>query len=191
MRSAALLLACLAAAACRQDMHDQPRLEPLERSAFFPDRRAARPQVEGTIARGELVEDPHLTTGRVDGALAETFPFPITREHLLRGRERYDIFCSPCHDRVGNGRGIIVRRGMKQPQSFHSERLRSIAPGHFVDVITNGYGVMYDYADRIGPEDRWAITAWIRTLQLSQDAPVAAVPAAERARLEAQPEGTH
>lgn len=184
------LVVALACAACRQDMHDQPRVEPFERSAFFPDGWGYRPQVAGTVARGELAADAHLETGWVGGALAETFPFPVTREVLLRGRERFDIFCSPCHDRLGSGRGMIVRRGMKQPESLHSERLRAAPPGHFVDVMTNGFGVMFDYADRVPPADRWAIAAWIQTLQLSQNAPLAAVPAAERTRLEALPEGT-
>lgn len=182
-----LRLAGLAALAlgCRQDMHDQPRFEPLEKSSFFDDQRSARPQVAGTIARGELSFDDHLNKGLVDGQPAETFPFPITMEVLERGRQRYDIFCSVCHDKVGNGLGMAVQRGMKQPTSFHVERLRSSPPGYFFDVITRGFGVMYDYSDRIAPRDRWAIVAYLRTLQYAQGADAATLPNEDLRRLEA------
>lgn len=183
-RSHAAALLALLAAGCRQDMHDQPRLEPLEASAFFADGRASRPQVPGTVARGELIDDPHLATGKVGGGFAETFPFPITREVLERGRERYDILCSVCHDRAGYGEGIVVKRGMTQPPSLHVERLRAAPPGYFFDVVTNGFGRMFDYADRTTPQDRWAIVAYVRTLQLSQHAPLADAPEDVRVRLE-------
>lgn len=187
--AASLMLRALGAlgvlAACRQDMHDQPRYEPLEASAFFADGRSARPQVPGTVARGELVLDEHLVTGKVAGQPATTFPFPVTREVLERGRERYGIFCAACHDGAGYGLGIVVERGMKQPPSLHVERLREAPPGYLFDVITVGFGAMYDLADRISPSDRWAIVAYVRALQLSQSATLADVPEDVRARLEA------
>ena len=178
-------LALLFLASCRQDMHDQPRYEPMEASSFFADGRSARPDVPGTIARGELPGNEHFESGRQGDALATELPVPLTRELLERGRERYDIFCAACHDRTGYGQGMIVRRGMKQPPSLHIERLQQAPIGHFFDVITVGIGQMYDYSDRIEPEDRWAIAAYIRALQLSQNATPSDVTADERAKLEA------
>ncbi len=178
-----LLGLVLGAGACRQDMHNQPRYKPLGGSAFFEDGRASRPLVEGTVPRGYARTDEHLYRGKVNGRLVETFPFPITRQVLERGRERYDIFCAPCHGRDGYGEGMIVQRGFRQPPSFHTERLRRAPVGHFFDVITNGFGTMYSYASRIPPEDRWAIVAYIRALQLSQNATLQDVPPAERRRL--------
>ena len=166
--AAGLLAACALLSGCRQDMHDQPRYEPLEKSSFFRDGRATRAQVPGTVARGRLFEDDHLHRGRVDGELATAFPFEITREVLERGRERYGIFCTPCHALDGGGEGMIVKRGMRRPTSFHEERLVDAPPGYFFDVITNGFGAMYDYSDRIPARDRWAITAWVRVLQRSR-----------------------
>lgn len=164
--------------ACRQDMFDQPRTRPLRRSEFFSDGRSARPPVAGTVARGELRDDPHLYTGRVNGALVTTFPFPVSGEVLERGRGRYNIFCAPCHDRVGNGNGMIVRRGFRAPPSFHIDRLRAAPVGHYFDVISNGFGAMPDYAAQIPAHDRWAVIAYIRALQLSQRATPADVPPA-------------
>jgi len=162
--------------ACRQDMHDQPHHEPLEVNHFFADGSASRPLVKGTIARGKLKTDTHLYYGKVDGKLVDTFPFPITEEVLKRGRERYNIYCSPCHDELGYGNGMIVQRGFRQPPSYHIDRLREAPVGHIFDVITNGLGAMYDYSDRIKPEDRWAIVAYVKTLQLSQDMKIEALP---------------
>jgi hypothetical protein len=178
-----LLGLVLGAGACRQDMHNQPRYKPLGGSAFFEDGRASRPPVEGTVPRGYARTDEHFYTGKVNGRLVETFPFPITRRVLERGRERYDIFCAPCHGRDGYGEGMIVQRGFRRPPSFHTDRLRRAPVGHFFDVITNGFGTMYGYASRIPPEDRWAIIAYIRALQLSQNATLEDVPPAERRRL--------
>ncbi len=172
---------------CRLDMHDQPRYKPLAASRFFPDGRSARPLVKGTVARGHLRLDEHFYTGKVNGQLVDTFPFPITRQVLERGRERYNIFCAVCHDRTGSGRGMIVERGFPHPPSFHIERLQKAPVGHFYDVITNGFGRMYSYASRIPPRDRWAIVAYIRALQLSQNATLDDVPPEERAKLLAPP----
>ena len=179
-------LALLPALGCRQDMHDQPRFEPLESSDFFKDGRSARPYIRGTVARGGLRQDDHLYRGRVGGELADTIPFSVTRQTLERGQERFDIFCAPCHGRLGNGQGMIVQRGFRPPPSFHEDRLRDMPVGHFFDVITNGFGTMKDYASRVTVYDRWAIAAYIRALQLSQNATLDDVPTAERQRLEGQ-----
>ena len=165
-------------------MHDQPKYQPLERSAFFEDGRASRPLVPGTIAQGQLHDNDHLYTGKLGDKPATTFPFPITKEILARGQQRFDIFCSPCHDRVGNGKGMVALRGFKRlPPSYHTDRLRASPVGYFYDVITNGFGLMQDYSAQIEPRDRWAIVAYIRVLQRSQNATMADVPADERAKL--------
>jgi mono/diheme cytochrome c family protein len=164
------ILLVFAIAACRQDMHDQPKYEPLESSAFFGDGQASRPLVQGTVARGQLQDDEHLYTGKINGQPVTTFPFQITAPMMDRGQQKYNVYCAPCHDRVGTGAGMIVKRGYRQPQSFHIDRLRAAPPGHFYDVITNGFGAMPDYRAQIQPEDRWAVVAYIRALQLSQHA---------------------
>jgi cytochrome c553 len=173
---------------CRRDMFNQPRYNPLSSSDFFPDGAGSRPLVPGTVARGHLEEDEAFYTGKVGTNLVETFPFPITRAVLDRGRERFDIYCSVCHGRTGDGNGMIVQRGFPMPPSYHIDRLRQAPAGHFVDVINQGYGVMYSYAARVEPADRWAIAAYIRALQLSHNAPLANAPSGERAKLEAQPQ---
>ncbi|MCI0402198.1 MAG: cytochrome c [Acidobacteria bacterium] len=174
---ACLLLAALTLfAACRQDLYDQARQKPYSASKFFDDGRSARPPVPGAIARGQLNDDPHLYTGRVNGQLVTTFPFPVDRAVLERGRDRYNIYCAPCHDRVGNGNGVIVLRGYRQPPSLHIDRLRNAPVGHHFDVMTNGLGAMPDYAAQVNVRDRWAIAAYIRALQLSQRATTAEVP---------------
>ncbi|MBI3405226.1 MAG: cytochrome c [Acidobacteria bacterium] len=175
-------------AACQQDMANQPRHKPLDASTFFKDGRASRPPVPGTVARGQLREDDHLYTGKVNGQLTTTFPFPVTRTVMQRGRERFGIYCTPCHGALGDGRGVIVSRGLKQPPSFHIDRLRQAPPGHFFDVMTNGLGAMQDYSAQVTVEDRWAIVAYIRALQLSQNATINDVPAVERPRLEKERE---
>lgn len=177
------LLALAALGGCRQDMHDQQRLEAYEVSAFFQDGRAMRPRVPGTVARGEQFEDAAFLTGKRDGELLVESPVPFDAELLERGRQRFGIFCTPCHDRLGYGDGMIVQRGMKRPASFHIERLREAPDGYYFDVITHGFGAMYDYADRIPPRDRWAIVAYVRALQLSQNAVLQDVPGEERSRL--------
>ena len=170
-------------AGCRQDMHDQPKYIPLRSSEFFRDGRSARAPVEGTVARGHLRDDEHFYTGKVNGALVEMLPFPVTRAVLERGQERYNIFCSPCHSRVGDGNGIIVQRGYRRPESFHSQRLRQAPVGHYFDAMTRGFGAMPDHASQISPQDRWAIAAYIRALQLSQHATLEDVPAEERSKM--------
>ena len=165
---------------CRTDMHDQPKVRPFQSSKFFEDGRASRPLLPGTIARGQLEDDSLLYTGKKGDGFATAFPFPVDAAVLARGRERYDIFCSPCHDRVGEGRGMIVRRGYRAPPSLHEERLRGVAAGYLFDVVTNGFGVMPAYRAQVPVRDRWAIVAYIRALQLSQNATWNDVPAAER-----------
>jgi mono/diheme cytochrome c family protein len=171
---------------CRLDMHVQPKYKPLDPSSFFDDGRSARPEVPGTVAHGHLRSDELLYTGKVKGEEADAFPFPVTREVLERGRERYNIYCSPCHDYTGSGRGMVVQRGFPPPPSYHLERLLKAPAGHFYDVMTNGYGAMYSYASRVTPEDRWAIVAYIRALQLSQHARLEDVPPQEREHLREQ-----
>lgn len=170
---------------CRQDMHDQPKYKPYRPAALFADGRSDRPRLADTVARGELREDVHLYEGRQGEGFAREFPFPVTEAVLRRGQERYNIYCTPCHDGVGTGQGMIVQRGYRQPPSFHIDRLRTEAPGYFYHVIANGFGVMPSYSHQVGVEDRWAIAAYIRALQLSQNAMLADVPAAERPKLDA------
>jgi mono/diheme cytochrome c family protein len=184
-----LLLAgsSLALIACRQDMHDQPRYKPLAATEFFGDGRSARPVVEGTVARGHLHTDAALYTGKINGDDVTEFPFPITRADVLRGQERFNIYCSPCHSRVGDGNGMIVRRGYVKAGNYHTQRLLDAPVGHFFDVITNGYGAMPNYASRVAPEDRWRIAAYIRVLQLSENARLQDVPPDQVQALEARP----
>lgn len=182
-----LVMAFVAASSgCRQDMHDQPKYRPLRASTFFSDGRSARPLVDGTVPRGMLTDDPLLYTGKVGGVVVDEFPFPITKRVLERGRERYTIFCSPCHGQTGEGDGMVVRRGFRRPPSFHEERLRRAPAGHIFEVESNGFGAMPDYAAQVPPKDRWATIAYIRALQLSQHASIADVPADVRAKLERQ-----
>jgi mono/diheme cytochrome c family protein len=180
----ALVLACLALAACRQDMHDAPRYEPLEATTFFSNGSSERMPVANTVARGQVHEDRHLYEGVVDGKPAETFPMPVTAAVMARGQERYNVFCSPCHGRSGVGNGMIVQRGFRQPPSLLEDRLRNAPVGYFFDVTTHGFGAMQDYSAQVTVADRWAITAYIRALQLSQRATVDDVPADRRVDLD-------
>ena len=164
-------------------MADQPRPKPLAQSGFFADERSARPQVEGTVARGHLEADELFSRAQSGDRTVESFPFAVTLKTLRRGEERFNIFCAPCHDRVGNGRGMIVRRGFRAPPSLHIDRLRQAPAGYFFSVISRGFGAMPDYAEQIAPEDRWAIVAYIRALQLSQHATLAEVPDDQRQQL--------
>ena len=169
-------------AGCRMDMHEQPKYLPYEPTTFFDDGRSERPIVPGTVARGQLRLDELLYTGKENGVLSNKFPFPITRADLERGRQRYNIYCTPCHDYTGSGQGIVVQRGFPPPPSYHIDRMRQAPVGHFFDVITNGDGSMYSYASRIEPEDRWRIAAYIRVLQLSEHSTVQDVPVSTRGR---------
>src|SRR5580658_8095294 len=168
---------------CRLDMHLQPKYLPYEPSNFFADGRSERQPVEGTVARGQLRTDELFYTGKINGAEADQFPFPITRADLERGRERYNIYCTPCHDYTGTGNGMVVQRGFPQPPSYHIQRLRDAPAGHFFEVMTNGFGAMYSYAARVEPADRWRIAAYIRVLQLSRNAKIGDVPESDRANL--------
>jgi mono/diheme cytochrome c family protein len=173
------LLALLAIAGCRQDMHDQPKFKPLARSDFYPDLRSARPLPEGTVARGQQHEDTYFYTGMIPGTNnpGDWMPFPVTADVLQRGRERFNIYCAPCHSRLGDGNGYVPSRGFaRRPPSFHIDRLRKAPLGYFFDVMTHGFGMMPDYASQIPPNDRWAIVTYIRALQLSQNATTAEVP---------------
>jgi len=172
---------------CRQEMYDQAKYKPLGESGFFADKRASRPLPEGTVARGWLRADQKLYTGKEGRQLVSVLPMPLTRELLARGQERFNIYCSPCHDRTGGGRGMVVRRGYQPPPSLHIERLRDAPVGHFFDVMTNGLGAMPDYASQIDVSDRWAIAAYVKALQLSQNAPVSDVPPENRADLARAP----
>jgi mono/diheme cytochrome c family protein len=183
LAAAALLFVC---AGCRQDMHVQPRYNPFDPTDFFDDGQSARMPVAGTVPRGELTLGPQelLYTGKENGQPATEFPFPITKEVVERGQQRFNIYCSPCHGLGGDGDGMIVQRGFRRPPSFHEDRLRTAPPGHFFDVITNGFGVMYPYGYRVAPRDRWAIIAYIRALQLSRQVSVNDLTADERTKLQ-------
>jgi len=164
------MAASLLLAGCRQDMQDQPKFIPQRGTTFFADGRSARPQAANTVARNQLHENEYFYTGMVNGKEGDGFPLTLTPEVVQRGQERYNIYCAPCHSRVGNGDGMIVQRGYRPAGDFHTDRLRNAPLGHFFYVMTNGYGAMPDYAAQLTPEDRWAVVAYIRALQLSQNA---------------------
>ena len=177
-----------AGTACRQDMHDAPRYEALEKSDFYADGRSARPLIDGTVARGQLRADDAFYTGKNGALLLAELPMPVTKPLLVRGQDRFNVYCSPCHSKTGMGDGMVVQRGYKQPPSFHEARLVSQPVGYFYDVITRGFGQMPDYAAQIQPQDRWAVAAYIRALQISQHATVTDVPEADRSKLDAPAE---
>jgi mono/diheme cytochrome c family protein len=180
LKLTSLLVALAAISGCRIDMHVQPRINPLAKSDFFPDQRGARPLVEGTVARGDLRADTYFYTGKIGSSPGDYMPFPVTREVLDRGRERFDIFCAPCHSRLGDGNGFVPSRGFsRKPPSYHTARLEKAPLGYFYDVISNGFGIMPDYSSQIPPRDRWDIVAYIRALQLSQNATKADAPAGQ------------
>jgi len=178
------ITAALATAGCRRDMQDQPKYKDLRGSAFFEDRRSARPVVEDTVPRGLPYGDTRFSTGKENGQPVAELPVPLTRELLERGRDRYRIFCTPCHGLTGNGLGIVVQRGYRQPPAFDIDRLRAAPVGYFFDVESNGFGAMMDYAAQIPPADRWAIVAYVRALQLSQRTTLSDVPPEARPALE-------
>jgi mono/diheme cytochrome c family protein len=173
----------LAAAGCRQDMHNTPTAQPLRESLFVKSASTARPLIEGTVARGTLQDDAAFFTGKTGGVAIDALPFPLTAEILDRGEQRYNIYCTPCHGLAGNGDGMIVQRGFRQPPSYHTDRLRTAPLGYYYDVMTNGFGAMPDYRAQVMPRDRWAIAAYVRALQLSQHAPAAEFPQEEREKL--------
>ena len=193
------LLGVVFATGCnRQDMRNQARYKPLAPSAFFDNGQASRPLIEHTIARGQLRLDTHLYEGRIDGEYAASFPMPLTQAILDRGQQRYGIYCTPCHDKVGTGNGMVVQRGFTHPTSYHDLTLRNKPAGYYFEVISKGFGRMQDYAAQINPEDRWAIVAYIRALQLSQGAEFAALPQVDQKAIKASAdaqravkEGTH
>jgi mono/diheme cytochrome c family protein len=181
------ILLLLTLAACRNDMHDQPRYKPLAASEFFSDHRSARPMVEGTVARGHLRIDEARYTGKIAGEDIDQFPIPITRDDIVRGQTRYNIYCTPCHGRLGDGNGMVVLRGYRQAATYYDDKLIKAPVGHFFDVISNGFGAMPSYASRVEPDDRWRIIAYIRALQLSESATVNDVPPAQRQGLTVEP----
>lgn len=166
----------LTVAGCRQDMHNQPKYRPLRPSPLFADQSSARPLIEGTVARGTLQEDEAFFTGKTGTATVKELPFQITDKDLDRGQERFNIFCTPCHDATGSGKGMVVQRGYRPPPSFHIDRLRSADPGYIFDVVTNGFGAMPDYRAQIDARDRWRIVAYVRALQLANSGTAADVP---------------
>jgi mono/diheme cytochrome c family protein len=177
---AGLMLLLALTSACRIDMHVQPRQNPLSKSDFYPDQRSARPTVEGTVARGQLHADTYFYTGKIGNNPGDVMPFPVTKEVLEHGRERFNIFCAPCHSRLGDGNGFVPSRGFaRKPPSFHIVRLQKAPVGYFYDIITEGFGIMPDYSSQIPPKDRWDIVAYVRALQLSQNATMAEVPAGQ------------
>jgi mono/diheme cytochrome c family protein len=176
----ALLALIFITAGCRIDMHIQPYYRPLAKSDFFMDGRSARNPVDGTVARGDLRDDTYFYTGKIGNNLGDSMPFPVNAEVLDRGHQRFNVYCTPCHGRVGDGNGFIPSRGLKRPPSYHIDRLRKVPLAYFFDVMTNGFGVMQDYSAQIPPRDRWAIAAYIRALQLSQNATSADLPAGQK-----------
>ena len=178
-------VAIFAIAGCRQQMADQPHQRPLEPSNFFDDGMASRPVEPGTVARAGKEQNGLRFPSKVDGKLVDTFPFEVTMEVLARGQERYEIFCSPCHDRLGTGQGMIVRRGFTPARSFHDPRLRDAPAGHFFEVMTQGFGQMPSYANQLSEQDRWAVIAYIRALQFSRNVRLDQLPPEDRAKMKA------
>jgi len=172
-------------AGCRQDMHNQPKYRAYSYSSFWSDSRSMRPKVDHTIARGQLKIDSALHRGRAGDQFVNDIPYKLTHEFVARGQQRFNIYCTPCHGGAGDGEGIVAQRGFKHPPTYHQDRLRNQPVGYIFDVITNGYGSMISYASRIPARDRWAIVAYVRALQLSQNANVSDVPEADRPKLDA------
>jgi len=186
-RALPILLAVLVfLVGCRPDMTNQPKATPLSESDFFSNGANARRPPAHTVARGDAREDTAFYTGQTNGRYVTQLPVKLTRDLMIRGRERFDAICAECHDRTGSGNGMVVQRGFPQPPSFHVDRMRNAPIGHFFDVMTNGYGVMYSYATRVEPEDRWAIAAYIRALQLSHNAALSDADSADRATLDSK-----
>ena len=183
-KAAALLLFALLCSGCRQDMFEQPKYRPLDRSQFFVDGRSARPVPANTYEYTAVDQVEAIERGTTNGSFIATIPVPVNEPLLKRGQQRFNIYCSPCHSRIGDGRGMIAKRGFIQPADLHSDRVRHAPPGYIFAVITNGFGAMPEYSTQIGVHDRWAIVAYIRALQLSRHASAADVPPDQRAALE-------
>ncbi len=177
-------IAVLLLAGCRRDMQDQPHYKPLAPSRFFTDGRSARPIPAGTIARDELLLTDAAHTGTLNGAFLNQVPKPVNKAMLMHGQERFNIYCSPCHGLLGDGNGMIAKRGFKWPADLHTDRLRNAPPGYIYQVIANGFGAMPGYSEQIPANDRWDIVAYIHALQLSRHATPSDVPPAERGQLE-------
>jgi mono/diheme cytochrome c family protein len=180
-----VVLLAVGVGACRQDMHDAPRYEAYEANSFYADGRASRETPTGTVARGWERADDLFYTGRDSaGEPSEQIPMPVTAQDMQRGRDRYNVYCTPCHGILGDGQGMVVQRGLKRAATYHDERLRGVKVGYLYDVVTNGFGAMQGYAEQIPARDRWLIVAYVRALQLSQHAQVAEVPSDKRAELD-------
>ena len=184
LAAACLAVSVVVSTACAGNHRDQPRYDPQDESRLFAGGQSARPIVGDTVARGQLQEDTVLYTGKDGAKYLRGFPFPVTKEVLDRGQDRYEISCVPCHGEVGNGDGMIVRRGYSRPPSYHIDRLRNVEEGYLYEVITIGFGTMPSYADQVAPRDRWAIVAYLRALQLSQNAKADDLSPQDRAELE-------
>jgi len=189
LAACACAAAALATAGCHLDMYDQPKFKPLAADPFFADGASARPLVEGTVARGHADTNEYRLTGKSGSVPGSGFPFPVTMAVLNRGRDRFETFCSPCHGRLADGNGMVVRRGFPRPPSLLADSIRTEPEGFFFDVITKGFGRMYSYAPSIPVDDRWAVVAYLRALQLSSKIAVADLPLSDRARLAGLPEG--
>ena len=178
------VVSVVALSGCRQDMHNQPKYRPLRGTAFFADGSSSRPLPEGTVARGTLEDNAAFFTGKVGNAPVRELPFKVDEALVNRGQDRYNIFCTPCHDTTGGGKGMVVQRGFKQPPSFHEERLRNAEAGYFFDVMTSGFGAMPDYKMQLSARDRWAVVAYIRALQLSQHAATSDIPGGDPTKVQ-------
>ena len=170
--------------ACHRNMQEEPKFLPDQQNHEFPAEQVDRKPVEHTVPRGPVNDGSVFYTGKTGDALDTTFPMPVTLDMVKHGQEAFDINCSACHGRDGYGEGMVVQRGFPQPPSFHSERLRNAPVGHYFEVITHGYGVMYPFGSRITPADRWAIISYIRALQFSQDATADRIESTDKAQLE-------
>jgi len=187
IRLAISICAAMLPIACRQDMHDQPKYKPLAASSFFADGRAARPEPKYTVARDEFEDIDPSHTGSDGRGFLDSIPMPVNAALLHRGQERFDIYCSPCHGRLGDGDGMVARRGFRAPADLGSDRVRNAPPGYIFQVIRNGYGAMGDYRDQVSAADAWAIVAYVRALELSRKATLTDVPSEEQSKLGVQP----
>jgi len=187
MNRAALVLLALSCAACHQDMFEQPKYRPLDESQFFSDGRSARPVPANTFEYGKSDESDAIARGTEKGVFVPTIPIAVDEALLRRGQQRFDIYCSPCHGRIGDGHGMIAKRGFKQPADLSSDRVRHAPPGYLYAVIANGFGAMPDYGDQVPVHDRWAIVAYLRALELSRHATLAEVPPEGQQALEKTP----